>query len=157
MPITVNAGSAPIAADDVYLVNRSAYLFSPPKPGDIVLHWGDTTRLQATGHTQFNITGGDRIDRILAGPGSEARWEDGRLFVDGVESPLRPLNPSAAPVSVTVNVPQGYYFILTTTLPLVDGRVPPEFWKTMSLVPVRNIRGTVYLRTQPFSRFGTIH
>jgi hypothetical protein len=102
------------------------------------------------------VPAGDRIDRILAGPNSRVRWEDGRLYVDDVESPLRPLNPAAAPGRLAVQVPPGHFLIIPTTLPRVNPQAPADLWTHMCLVPAREIRGTVYLRTHPLSRFGRI-
>jgi signal peptidase I len=161
VPITVNEGSAPIEPGDVYLVNRSAYAFSPPGPGDVVLYHSANAidyPMPGGGHGMIRIPAGVRIDRVLAGPGSDVRWENGQLFVNGVESPFRPLNPAVVRWTIAVHVPQDHYFIVPTTLPhAVDARVPGEFWTTGTLVAAGNIEGKVFLRTQPFLRFGTFH
>jgi signal peptidase I len=158
LPIAVNEGADPIAPGDVFLINRSAYYFSAPQPGDVVLYnSGGMRAAMPTGHGQIYVPAGERIDRVLAGPGSDVRWEYGKLFVNGVESSFRPLNPRAAPAVVVVQVPAGHYFILSTTLPYLDRRLPEDYWTTLGVVSARDIEGKVYLRTQPFSRWGRLH
>jgi hypothetical protein len=157
-PLTVRAAGEPLAEGDVLLLNRVAYRFSDPRPGDVVLYHAEEFRIPArvAGPFPVVIAGRERIDRILAGPGARVRWAEGRLSVDGAESPLRPLNPAAAPRRFEAEVPAGHYLIFATTLPRADIGLPDDYWGRTSLVPARQIEGRVSLRTQPFSRFGRI-
>jgi hypothetical protein len=157
-PVTIQEAGPPLAPDDVLLVNRSAYLFSAPRPGDVVLYQSGGFQIAGgeRGPYPVQVAGGERIDRILAGPGAEVRWEGGRLFVDGAESPLRPLNPSAAPGVFSAHVPPGSYLIIPTTLPRTNANAPPDVWTRICVVPAQNIEGAVLLRTHPFARFGRL-
>jgi hypothetical protein len=154
-PVTLGDVGAPLFENDVLWLNRSAYLFSPPRAGDVVLYNADSLRT-ANRYPAMYIAGGPRIDRILAGPGDEVAWDGTRLIVNGVESPLKPLNPALAMGTVKLRVDPGHYFIIPTTFPSVNPRTP-DFWKSQCLVSAARIDGKLYLRTQPFSRFGRIH
>jgi hypothetical protein len=160
MPLTIEDAADPLQAGDVVLCNRAALWGRPPRPGDVVLY--RTGPLQGRmampggGLANVYVAGGDRIDRVLAGPGSAALWKDGRFLVDGAESDLGPLNPARVPAELSLRVPPGCYLIFPSTVPRVDPRATPEIWRHVCVVPEREIRGTVYLRTQPPSRFGRI-
>ena len=82
----------PFASGDVVLINTRAYAQNDPKPGDVVLYRGGQIRYagQQRGHNAIFQIDGQWVDRIIAGPGSKVRWEDGQLWVDGQPSDLRP-------------------------------------------------------------------
>jgi hypothetical protein len=46
--------------------------------------------------------------------------------------------------------------ILPTTLPVAAPQAAGDFWARSTLVRADDIRGKVYLRTQPFERFGAL-
>lgn len=158
-PITVQVNAGTIEQGDVLLENQMAYGRRVPKPGDVVLYFSREYRHSTPGsHVQYMMEEGERIDRVLAGPGSDVRWEDGKLYVDGAESTLKPLNPDRAPAELTVQVPPGYYLIFPTSVPqqIRPREWPKEYLREICLVSVEEIRGKIYFRTQPLLRWGRL-
>ena len=94
---------------------------------------------------------GERIDRVLAGPGSQVRWGDNKLWIDGRESELRPLNSPRLPKSLSFEVPPGHYAILLTTDGLLDSNTPSDIWQAVGTVPADHIIGRTFLRNYPLS------
>jgi hypothetical protein len=157
-PLPVQAANAPLAPGDVLLSNRWAYWRSPPRPGDVVEYRLPAARFNPTGRggPPIVLREDTGIDRILAGPGAKVRWDKGRLTVDGVPAAPRPLNPDRLPDRLEFDVPAGRYLILPTTAAFFGPQTPPHVWRGMGLIPVEDIRGAVYLRHQPLSRWGTL-
>jgi hypothetical protein len=157
-PMLIAARMTPFDEGDVVLSNQWAYSRTPPQLGDVVaydLPAGIAIPLQAN-HIGVNVRAGQAIDRILAGPGSKARWENQQLYVDGELSPLQPLNPTRLPSRLTLEVPENHYLVLpstaTVTLP-ANAPLPSGFWQRLSYIPVNQIHGSVYLRHYPMWRF----
>lgn len=148
-PQLIAMSGEPFERGDVVLVNRRA----TPVPGRTVLYELTARRFAGQGHRFYEFAG-ERIDRILAGPGDAARWERGVLFVNGKPSPWRPLNPERVPPArMEFEVPAGQYLILPSTTPglnAVGGGV--ETWHALSLVPRENVHGTAWARSHPLSR-----
>jgi hypothetical protein len=158
-PLTIDEASEPLKPGDVLLLNPRAYRSAPPRPGDIVLFRAGQLYVPAgTGGVRYNtmIAGGERIDRILAGPDSTVEWKDGRLLVNGVESDMRPLNPARLPAEFSVRVPEGRYLIFPSTTPRPNPNLSAELLLRTSLIPGQDIDGSIYIRTQPLSRFGRL-
>jgi hypothetical protein len=159
-PFFVHLDRPPLLSGDVLLVNLRAYRQATPKVGDVVLY--DLNPVQLAGMTVdgrnaiINLQG-PRFDRILAIPGQSIIWNGNSLTVDGLPSPVLPLNPANCPQSLQCTVPTGHYFILPSTDRIdrvgsdADGRM-----KTLSIVPDLHIRGRVYWRNLPWSRMGPI-
>ena len=159
-PQVIAMDAPPFRAGDVVLCNPSAYAWSSPRVGDVVLYDIGATRVPgrtAGGMAANYRIQGDRIDRILAGPGQKVGWEDGRLEVDGQPSPWSPLNPEPLSGQLTLTVPSPCYLVLPSTDPyLGTGAAVGLAWQTVCLVPSASIRGKAYLRHQPLSRFWLI-
>jgi signal peptidase I len=155
--VTIDYAAAPFAAGDVLLMNPRAYVSAAPRPGDVVMfrQSAQQTRLPGMGPA-FVIREGQVIDRVLAEPGDEVKWEQGRLWVNGQESPLRPLNAAIVPDHLTWTVPEGHYLVLPTSSVAMNNRITPPVWQTLGLVPADAIESRVFLRTQPLSRWGRI-
>jgi hypothetical protein len=114
----------------------------------------DYQRTDARGrYTYFT---GERIDRILAGPGDGVLWQDGRLTVNGRPSDVRPLNPGSAPKRLEVTLPADGFLILPTTTPLLSPGDVEATWHSLSVVPADRVRGRVYAITNPLKRLRTI-
>jgi signal peptidase I len=153
-PLRLELTLRPFRQGDVVLYNHWAYQWSRPKAGDVVLYELEG-RYMASDARQI-AQQGQRIDRVLAGPGDEIVWEDGRLRVNGAPDSQQPLNPAAGPAQLRLTVPIGHYFILPTTTPYTELITKPEVWRELSLVPLSRIQGTVYWRHSPVSRMGSI-
>lgn len=154
-PAVISLPTPPFDQGDIVLVNH----WSTPRPGHVVIYdipdyvrpegrRGPGERL-----TQFT---GERIDRILAGPGDQVLWENGRLTLNGKPFDLRPLNPAVTPRRLAVTVPHAHYLILPTTTPYMRSTDSEATWLALSLVSADRLRGRVYARTSPLSRFARI-
>jgi hypothetical protein len=141
---------------DVVLYSPLYYSYREPRPGDVVLYdqRGGTWRVP----NNIYIQPGQRIDRILAGPGDRIVWENGHLTVNGQPSTLEPLNPNAMIPRFAVDVPQGYYLILPTLgRPLPQALYSNEqVWKSLTVVPLGAIRGPIFFRSSPLYRIRRI-
>jgi signal peptidase I len=157
-PVAINILSPPFEPGDVVLYNQSAFWFREPRPGQVVLYQQAQFTHMMTGpqHGQVWVQGGDRIDRILAGPGDKVLFEKGEIQVNGQPCLWQPLNPKRWNYRVQFQVPAGCYWILPTTGVPLPANIPEDLWPTLvrelTLVPTERIHGTVYLRHQPLSR-----
>ncbi|HEY2588918.1 MAG TPA: S26 family signal peptidase [Tepidisphaeraceae bacterium] len=150
----VMAAASPFDEGDVVLVNH----WRKPLPGRVVLYnIPDFRQRPAVAHgvTYYNFEG-ERIDRVLAGPGDRVRWAGGELFVNGKPSPLKPLAARWVPGPMEFAVPADQYLILPSTTPQVRNVQDPVLWHVLGLVPREDIVGQVYLRSHPLGRFGAI-
>lgn len=150
-PRTLQLPIEPFQAGDVVWVSH----LGTPAVGRIVLYDMPESAASAHyGHTRYVRLEGERIDRLLAGPGDGVRWERHQLLVNGKPSPLRPIGDlSRLPAELHLIVPQGEYCILPSTTVGLTAVDPWADWATSSLVPAQNIRGRVYVRPFPLGRF----
>jgi signal peptidase I len=157
-PLTLDYAAAPFAPGDVLLLNPRAYgEATPPRPGDVVMYHQAFRQARAPANgPAYVIAEGDVIDRVLAGPGDTVRWEKGGVWINGQESPHLPLNPRRPPDGLKWTVPAHNYVILPTTSVAINPNITAEMWQQVSLIPESEIRGRVYFRTQPLSRWGRI-
>jgi signal peptidase I len=156
-PRRITEMQAPLQAGDVFIYNQSAYFWSPPKPGDVVLYEFPHFRLNARrgGQAVVYQLQGERIDRVLAGPGQEVACAGGKLLVNGRPAPWLPLNPEALPENLTLTVPADHYFVLPST----DTMLPASNLRLLrraGVVRAENVLGKVYLRSQPLWRFWVV-
>lgn len=152
-PHTLASDVGPFHQDDVVLVNHLAR----PGPGRLVLYELPPNRFVFRGrwHGYVQI-GGERIDRVLAGPGDHARWINGRLSVNGRGVPLRPLDTSSAPNELDLTLHDGQFFILPNSIGGGMAAIDSERWPLITVIPRDAIRGIVYARTHPLERLGFI-
>jgi hypothetical protein len=157
-PRVLTAAVPPFEEDDVVLENQWAFAFSRPRPGQVVVFQGPGTRMPANPerHNAVVVPPGERIDRILAGPGSQVRWDKGQLTVNGEVVPWQPLNPSRLPPQIRFSVPPDHYLILPTTVPYLTAQISSAEWERLGYIAARDIMGTAYVRYQPLSRFWVI-
>lgn len=158
--VVIQQNAYPLQAGDVLLVRPFSSGRSTPRAGDVVQYQIASQRVM--GHTPAGIAAayliqGARIDRVLAGPGQVISWDDGQLTVDGQRSPLRPLNPAGASLSLGVTLPPDSWFILPST-DVVTGQFQPtrENWEMWSIVRTPQIEGRVIWRSWPWSRVGFV-
>jgi type IV secretory pathway protease TraF len=157
VPITIAVDNPPFYAGDVMLYAPTRFGLVSPAPGKLVLYELPNVVLQAEGHVQYHVTG-QRIDRILAGPGQRVVWHDSKLEVDGQPSSLVPVNPSGFPTSFDLTAPVGHFVIFPSTLGVsIRGSKNSADFNRISLIPAADVLGEVYWRQQPWSRQGRIH
>ena len=96
------------------------------------------------------------MDRVLATSGDRVSWAHGVLTVNGKPSPVRPLNPAAAPALPSLTVPEGAVLIIPSTTPNITVAAEAGYLEALSCVPRDDVLGAVILRKQPLSRFGWI-
>jgi type IV secretory pathway protease TraF len=146
---------APFQVGDVLLINPSAYRFSSPNAGDVVLY--DIPRTTISGRTNIGyqaqiVVTGAHVDRVLAVAGQIVESRDGVLHVDGEPSPYRPLNPHWRFAQLQRTVPQGQLLIFPSTNPYITPATALE----LCFVAESGVAGKVLLQTHPLDRFGFI-
>jgi Signal peptidase, peptidase S26 len=153
-PALVQVNGTPFEAGDVILYSPAVYALRAPRPGDVVLYHqeGGNYELAPPQHGYIRIDAGQRIDRILAGPGDQILWKDHLLTVNGAPSPWQPLNPGAILPDLELTVPAGHYLILPTAGPPLPAGLTERAWHSLAVVSTESIRGRAYLRSYPFSR-----
>ncbi len=144
--VRLQANAPPFAQGDVVVYNPSAYAGSPPEIGDVVLY--DMGRNQTGNY----LIQGARIDRILAGPGQTVAFRNAQPIIDGVPSAWRPLNAHRVPAFGETRVPEGCYFILPSTDPIL----PVEPMTPAAVVPATAIRGKAVWLHRPFGRWSRV-
>lgn len=148
--------AAPFEAGDVILVNAQAYRWRDPRPGEVALYVTPGVRFVPQTTVERNVQyaiAGQRVDRILAGPGQRVAVQDGVIAIDGRTVPLLPLNPRRMPATLSLQVPEHCYLILPTTALEDRFDLAALDWEAASLVPRQNLLGKVYLRHYPMRRF----
>lgn len=91
-------GASPSGVEG-YLVNRWAYRFEGPRPGDWVWYRPDPWC-------------GPEVGRVVAGRGQDVEWSGNRLRVDGLSrSNVPPLRSDPPPRLVSYRVPEGHVLI----------------------------------------------
>jgi len=142
--------AGPFASGDVVLFNPRAYITASPRAGDIVLLRASDRDFR-TGHVVYRVTG-NAVDRVLAEPGSTVAWKNGELWVDGRRSNLRPVSGQGLPDQSDLRVPEGMYYIVRSTIPLVGGVVGP-LQQNLVLHPRGEIVGRAIVRHYPIWRW----
>lgn len=150
-PMTIRMSMAGIHAGDVLIVNPRG----SAAVGESVIYEippAETTMANA-GHGQRRyVWRGQRVDRILAGPGQHVILKNGKLAIDGKSSRFLPLAPIHSDWTLDVTVGPGQWLILPTTDPF-SAMVPLP---AVCLVPTRSITAVVLFRSYPYSRFGRL-
>ncbi len=146
----------PFTSGDVVLFRPRAYTTTLPQPGDVVLYRNTPFNAAAPRRSYrraYNRIEGEWVDRVVAGPGSTVRWQDGTLLVNGEPSPFLPLNPQNLPSLLEIEVPYDACCILPTTNPyLAEARSAEEF-RSSCIVPRSHLVGKVIVRNYPIWRW----
>jgi hypothetical protein len=146
------APTAGISSGDVVWFRHLAADAPNVQPGDIVLYDTGNARIRLDTRLNFQVAG-DRIDRVIAGPGSRVRWREGHFEVDGQPVPWLPLGSIEGPAEWSIDVPAGCYCIVPSTVPLPN--VPRasshlgQLWTMLAVVPAQHIRGRAFLCGYP--------
>jgi hypothetical protein len=154
-PMRVEFPVGPLRPGDVVLINRWTIV----RPGEVVLYDAPQDDVTRTGmHERIYVqVGGLCIDRVLAAAGDQVIWADGKLLVNGIESPWQPLAPSAVSSRFSMTVPSGDVLIFPSAMQwTAEAQSNASVWSSVSCVPRDQITGTIYFRWQPVSRRGWI-
>src|SRR5579872_5272483 len=108
VPRVIAVDSPPFRAGDVVLYAPATAGFMSPHAGQVVLYRLPNLFTAARNHTRYFLAG-ERIDRILAGPGQRVVWRKGKLEVDGEPSALAPLDLAHCPADVDVTAAAGEF------------------------------------------------
>jgi hypothetical protein len=160
-PIEFAHDAEPFRLYDVVLVNRWAYALTSPGRGAVVVYsplslsrvgYGDQF-----GHVRYAFEENELIDRVVGLPGDHVVWDAGKLAINGAAVDWKPLIAERLPAHLDLTVPADRYLILPTT----SGRAmaaggSETFWRSSSMIPVRDILGRAYLRISPLSRLWLI-
>ncbi|HTU25748.1 MAG TPA: S26 family signal peptidase [Pirellulales bacterium] len=172
------------ATGDVIVFRRLAAAGTNARLGDVVLYDIGTHTFPIGDHRAF-LVGGDRIDRIIAGPGSHVTWHDGQLQVDGQPSEWQPLGITTAgsdlPMQVhnqtvghaagrtllelfsnwSVTVPAGCFCIIPSTVLLPDvptGRpMLDHVGRDLAVVRADRILGRAWICSYPMAHWSWVH
>ncbi len=155
-PARIHVAGGLLHAGDVVLWCPWAASWATFEPGDLVYYRVPRLRIPQPGRI-IEIRG-DRMDRILAGPGQHVSAAPTGLRVDGAEPVPGPLVSGRAlpnrPVELTV--PADHFLLLPSGDNWIPGTIPPADWQRLALVHASRIRGPVYFRWQPWSRWGLL-
>ena len=149
-PHTITRFSGPFEDGDVVMVHPRAL----PQVGQVVIYDIPEGRSRGNphGHGERIIWfRGERIDRIVAGPGDRVQWDGQQLLVNGAASPWLPLEPAALPKEgkLSFAVPADCFLILPTTEPDEWIIQRDNLWEGLCYVKAEDIHGRVFARTQP--------
>lgn len=156
-PIRLQINQPPMHAGDVFLV--SSFWRREPRVGDIVTYDIPQGRFTGAARNVIYVARGQRIDRILAGPGQSIEWKDGHLRIDGQPSDLQPLNPGQPVVPMSFVVPSAHYLILPSAQVFgqqQQAQISIREWQYLSTVSIAEIRGQVYWQSWPLNHMGPV-
>ena len=157
-PVAIRLPREPFERGDVVLMNCRAFARGGPRVGEVVLFAvpRNTVRTSSTvrGNQQYAIVG-ERIDRVLATAGQVVELRDGLLYVDDIPAAVRPLNSLPLPSGFRVQVPARHCLVLPSA-DLLGASLSLEQFVALAQVPWESIRGRVYLRIHPLSRWEVI-
>jgi hypothetical protein len=152
LPRRIAINNGPFAAGDIVISNPRAYTGGEPVIGDVVAYNIRRTPVTLARNRILNVVG-ERIDRIIAGPGSTVDFDGTTLLVDGRPSEHLPLVTGQIPKGLSIQVPPTQYCILPSTDAMVAGSGNMRAWTQVCCVPATSIVGKVYLRHYPLWRW----
>lgn len=159
-PAELRLNAGPFADGDVILYSPGYYSWSrDPLPGDVVFYEqaAGNYRLSGNQHGYIHVGEGQRIDRILAGPGDHVRWDKNQLTVNGQPAAFEPLGTFMNMPPLAVDVPQGTYLIVPSTGWGRPVELTADDWIHLILVPRSRIDGRAFMRSYPLTRIQRIY
>lgn len=129
---------------DLLLVQSISYVFSEPRRGDIVV---------VNSHQQIgNIDNANIVKRVIGLPGEHIIIDHGHVYIDDQLLKEPYLHGDNTPSSGDWLVPKGHVFIMG------DNRAhSSDSRDRFGYIAIDDIKGRVYWRIYPFSKFGTIY
>jgi hypothetical protein len=157
-PSELRDDAGPFSYGDVILYSPGSYWFREPRPGDVVLYeqGGGGFQLSGNQHGYVRVERGQRVDRILAGPGDRVRWENDQLTVNGQPALFEPLSSAINIPPFALDVPQANYLIIPSTGWRRPIELSAEDWLRLILVPRSSIHGRAFMRSYPLTRIQRI-
>jgi signal peptidase I len=123
-----------LQAEEIIIVNRSAYVNDPPERGDVV-----ALKMPDTPDERINFK------RVVALGGDTVRVEDGRLYVNDMDIPVD--EPYIAePMAYTLNrttIPEGHVYVLG------DNRNDSNDSHRFGPLPIEDVVGKVRIEENP--------
>jgi len=139
--VSGNSMSPVLEADDICLVNRLAYDLGNPDRYDIVLF-------------ERNDNGKTNIKRVVGLPGEQLQIVSNSIFINGKKLSDDRLGSISLPgiAENTVVLAADEYFLIGDN---ADSSEDSRF-QNIGNVKRKNIRGKLWMKISPFSRFGPI-
>ena len=138
---------------EVILVNRTAYAFTSPKRGDIVIcYYPDEY------YTETNQQYATRVKRVIAVAGERIELKDGCVYVNGVQIDEPYLNGRVTPENALLGlledgsllegniVPEGTVFVMG------DNRPSSRDSRLVGPIPLERVIGKAFTVVYPFER-----
>lgn len=144
--LPLRAVAAPFATGDVLIASRG----DTARVGDIVVY--ELPRAEVGTPGRLEVWRGQRVDRILAGPGQKVSLKNGELLIDGAAPQIPPLNPVHFSGTVDVVIGPRQWFILPST----DTTASYLPVATVCVVNQSAVQGVVLFRSYPLTRYGRI-
>ncbi|MEQ9379776.1 MAG: hypothetical protein RJP95_02855 [Pirellulales bacterium] len=154
-PFRLTQGLPPFNQGDVLWYSNVAKATA----GDLVLYEVPSVSLAGNrndGYPARIVVAGQRINRVVAGPGQVVQWNEGQLLVDGSASRYQPASARLLQMEDALTVPRGRFFILPDNLLPNAVAISPEQLLTVSLVAEERVLGPVFLRSYPLNHFTVI-
>lgn len=133
-----------MAEGDLLLVQATSYLFGKPQRGDIVV---------VNSHQQINdIDDANIVKRVIGLPGERVVIDYGHVYIDNQLLKEPYLYGDNTPNSGEWLVPEGHVFVMG------DNRNhSSDSRDRFGYIAIDDIKGKVYWRVYPFSKFGAIN
>jgi hypothetical protein len=156
-PRQLNQTMGEFRQGDVLLANH----WDHPEPGQLVFWWmardirqSDPYEGSGLGHMVYMQRAGERVARVIAGPGQSVEWDGHELRVDGklLDFKAHHIEPRKLPTENPFHVSPGYYLIQAVDVPIIDQVNDPNLWRATSLAREEFIRGRIYMVYQPLRR-----
>ncbi len=143
-----------LADKEVMLVNRTAYTFSEPKRGDIVIcYYPDAY------YTENDLKYATRVKRVIAVAGDKIELKDGSVYINGerlsepyLNGKYTPEKDLAAEGILPENsvVPEGTVFVMG------DNRPSSRDSRLVGPIPMERVIGKAFSVVYPFKNFRLI-
>jgi hypothetical protein len=152
-PHRLNQDMGPFRRGDVLLANS----WDQAESGQLVFWWMARDISQANrygGHVRYVQRAGERVARVVAGPGQVVQWDGNELRVDGKLLDLKAsgIEPRRLPAENPFHVSPGYYLIQPVDVPVIDQVNDANSWRATSLARAEYVRGRIYMVYQPLWR-----
>jgi hypothetical protein len=153
-----------IHAGDFLLVDPRAYRAAAPRRGDII-RYCTRSELRGPGAAElgYAVLRGETVGQILAIPGEDVVWKDGRVRICCGQELVRNLDSPTefASLDLALHVPPGQYFCLPPAVAdalgprassIVGAEAKAAYIRMMGFAALSDIRGRAFMVYEPVSR-----